>query len=339
MADEVSLADVHLQTSDTFDRFLQIVQEGTKEEAHIFLLGLMQTAENANDSRNSPLKQLEDALEDINAVQVWKLIVKINEDENNQTLENLNEVCRIIVEKENNKENESHVKCSWDCKKLCKTLKNLLYYTLSWITQCDEGLGDLEEEAEMQSEKEWRWIEILSNPLYISLEWLWRNNPNSHYKTEGLLRRKESKFADIIEAALDDAYLLEKITSYEHYYSRDEYKRRAEEYETFAADIVQQVDTSDLNQLHEIMDIKGNGSLLNQTPANFNQSLSLLKLAADKQRKRVGIRFHEVISLSYFIFSGMRNCLKTVIVSRLSHIPSSHLFLFYKVTLRLKFPC
>ena len=38
------------------------------------------------------------------------------------------------------------------------------------------------------------------------------------------------------------------------------------------------------------MDIEGNGSLLEKTPANFNRSLSLLKLAADKKRKRVGIR-------------------------------------------------
>ena len=96
---------------------------------------------------------------------------------------------------------------------------------------------------------------------------------------------------------MDDAYLLEKIASYEHYYSRDEYKHRAEEYETFAADIVEQVDTSDFNQLHEIMDIEGNGSLLSKAPANFNQSLSLLKLAADKQRKRVGILCYEILSL------------------------------------------
>ena len=295
MAHEVFLTDVHLQTSDTFDRFLQMVQERTKEEAHIFLLDLIETAENASNSMNNPLKQLADALEDGNVPEVWKLIAKGSEDENNQTLENLNEICRIIAEKENNKENDSHFKCSWDCKKLWKTIKKSLCYMLSWIAQCDESHDDLEEEAEMRSEKEWRWIEILSNPLYISLEWLWRNNPNSLCKKG--LRRKESKFADIIEATLDDAYLLEKIASNEHYYSRDEYKHRAEDYETFAADIVEQVDTSNLNQLHEIMDIEGNGSLLNKTLANFNQSLSLLKLAADKQRKRVGIRFYEILSL------------------------------------------
>ena len=322
MAHEVSLADVHLQTSDTFDRFLQIVQEGTKEEAHNFLLGLIETAENASDSKNNHLKQLADALEENNASEVWKLIVKINEDGNNQTLENLNDICRIIAEKENDKENESHFKCSWDCKKLCKTFKNSLCYTLHWM-KCDEGLEDLEGEAEMRSEKERRWIEILSNPLYISLEWLWRNNPNSQYKKG--VRRNESKSADIIEAALDDACLLEKIASYEHYYSRDEYKRRAEEYETFAADIVEQVDTSDLNQLHEIMDIKGNGSLLQQTPANFNQSLSLLKLAADKQRKRVGIRFDGIVS--HFTLHILRlNFPETRIVSRLPYILSLHPF-------------
>ena len=130
-----------------------------------------------------------------------------------------------------------------------------------------------ETKTEMRSEEERRWIEILSNPLYISLEWLWRNNPNSQYIYDKGERGKESKSTDIIEAALGDAYLLEKITSF-----RDEYKGRAEEYETFAADIVEQVHTSELNQLHEIMDINGNGSLLKKKPADFNQSLSLLKL-------------------------------------------------------------
>ncbi|KAJ7377774.1 hypothetical protein OS493_026341 [Desmophyllum pertusum] len=96
-------------------------------------------------------------------------------------------------------------------------------------------------------------------------------------------REKESKFEDVIEAALDDAYLLEKIALYEHHYSRDEYTRRALECEKFAADVVE---GSNLGQLHEIMDIKGNGCLLLEKPKDFNQSLSLLKLAADKERKR-----------------------------------------------------
>ena len=298
MVHEVSLTDVYPQVRDTFDRFLQIVQERTKEDAHLFLLNLIETAENGSDSRNNPLKQLADALEDGNVVEVWKLIAKRNEDENNQTLENLNEVCRTVVEKENNKENDSHFKCSWDCKKLCKTIKNSLCYTLSWIAQCDEGLDDLQEEAEMRSEKERRWIEILSNPLYICLEWLWRNNPNSQYKKG--IRRKESKFGDIIEAALDDAYLLEKIASYDRhykYYSRDDCRQRAMEYENFAIDVVEQVPISELNQLHEIMDIKGNGSLLKKKPENFHQNLGLLRIAADKQRKSVCISSNWILFL------------------------------------------
>ena len=284
MAQEVSRLNQDAKTSGTFEGFLHQVQTETKEEVDNFLKPLIVTAENGGDSQNANelLKKLEDALAQSDVIEVWKLIVKINEAESSKTLKNINEVCTAIAERENNKENARHFKCSWDCKKIvCNCFP------------CNED--ELEETTtEMRSEAERRWIEILSNPLYISLEWLWRNNPNSQYIYNKGERRKESKSTDIIEAALDDAYLLEQIASYEHYYSRDEYKRRAEKYEKFAADIIEQVDTSNLNQLHEIMDIKGSGSLLNKTPANFNQSVSLLKLAADKKRKRVGIRLDGV---------------------------------------------
>ena len=94
----------------------------------------------------------------------------------------------------------------------------------------------------------------------------------------------ESKLADVIEAALHDAHLLEKIALFEHHFSRDEYTRRAEVYETFATDVVA---GSSLEQLHVIMDIDGTGCLLQERPKEFNQSLSLLKIAADKERKKV----------------------------------------------------
>ena len=286
MAQEVFLSNQDAKTSDTFEEFLNRVQTETKEQVDNFLLPLISTAENERDSQNELSKQLEDALAQSDVVEVWKLIATINDTDSNKTLENINEVCTAIAERENNKENGCHFKCSWDCKKIYETIKNSICIFFKFMSPCDlDDIGGTK--TEMRSEEERRWIEILSNPLYISLEWFWRNNPNSQYK-EGI-RRKESKFANIIEAALDDSYLLEKIASYEHYYSRDEHKRRAEEYETFAADIVGQVDTSDLNQLYEIMDIEGSGYLLNKTPANFNQSLGLLKLAADKKRKRVGI--------------------------------------------------
>lgn len=278
MAQELSLVNQDPKTSaDTMQVFLELVQTGTKEEVHNFLSTLIRTAENERDSQNEPSKQLEVALAQRDVVEVWRRIAEINE---TRTLDHF---CTAIADRENNNENGCHFKCSWNCKKIGEAIKNSICYMFECI------VDELEEtKTEMRSEEERRWIEILSNPLYISLEWLWRNNPNSQYDKGA--RSKESKSTDIIEAALDDAYLLEKIASYEHYYSRDEKKHRAEDYETFAADIVAQVNTSDLNQLHEIMDIKGNGSLLSKTPANFNQSLSLLKLAADKQRKRVGIR-------------------------------------------------
>ena len=309
-AQEVSLSDEDAKTSVTIEEFLNQVQTGTKEGVDKFLLPLIKTAENGRYSQNELSKQLEDALAQSDVVEVWKLIAKINETDSNKTLENINEVCTAIAERENNKEKGCRFRCSWniDCGKICETIKKSIRNCCTCMCTClctcsvDEFGGTAK--TEMRNEEERRWIEILSNPLYICLEWLWRNNPSSQYKKG--IRRKESKFADIIEAALDDAYLLEKIASYEHYYSRDEYKRRAEEYETFAADIVEQVDTSDLHQLHEIMDINGNGSLLNKTPANFNQSLSLLKLAADKKRKRVGIRFNGV-KLRFVIFTSYSN--------------------------------
>ena len=288
MAQEESLGNQNAQTSDTIVKFLELVQTGTKEEVDNFLLPLTRTAENGRDSQKELSKQLEEALAQSNVAEVWKLIAKMNETDSNKTLENINEVCTTIAERENNREIGCYFKRSWDCKKICETIKN----SVRQLCECNED--DLEEtKTEMRSEEERRWIQILSNPLYISLEWLWRNNPNSQYKKG--TRRKESKFADVIEAALDDAYLLEKIASYrEPYYSRDEYKLRAEEYETFAADIVEQV-TPNVNQLKEIMDIEENGSLRNKTSANCNQSLGLLKLAVDKQRKRVGIRLWSII--------------------------------------------
>ena len=92
----------------------------------------------------------------------------------------------------------------------------------------------------------------------------------------------------VIEGALHDANLLEKIALYEHHYSRDEYTRRAEAYEKFAIDVVE---GSTWDQLLQIMDDKGTGCLLTNKPGDFNQSLSLLKTAADKERKLVCIYY------------------------------------------------
>ena len=295
--------DLDKQTADTFDRFLEIVQVGTKEEMENFLFHLFTTDKNENkytDSQIDPSERLRQALNDNNLVEAWKLMVETNERELSETLESLTEVCTIITKKESSKEDGYHLKCQWDFQKVCETLRN----SICWIFNCDEC--DLEEEKELRSPKQRKWIDILSNPLYISLEWLWKNNPNSQYK-KGIIR-KESKFADIIEAALDDACLLEKIASYERhykYYSRDDYRQRAMKYENFAIDVVEQVHISELNQLHEIMDIKGNGSLLKKKPGNFHQSLGLLKIAVDKQRRSVGISSTWIFFFFFFFEGGL----------------------------------
>ena len=114
------------------------------------------------------------------------------------------------------------------------------------------------------------------------MNWLWRNNPNGGSATSS--NQQGTKREDVIEGALHDANLLEKIALYEHHYSRDEYTRRAEAYEKFAIDVVE---GSTWDQLLVIMDDKGTGCLLTNKPGDFNQSLSLLKTAADKKRKLV----------------------------------------------------
>ena len=240
MAEEDFLSNQDAKTSDTFEKFLNRVQTKTKEQVENFSDPLIVTAENGRDSQNKLAKQLEDALAQSDVVEVWKLIAK-NETGSNKTLKEIYEACTTsrttIAEGDNNKENACHFQCSWNCKNIYQTVQKFICNCFPCnVDGCEET------PTEMRNEEERRWIEILSNPLYVCLEWLWRNNPPGQYKDEK--RCKESKFADIIEAALDDSYLLEKIASYEHYYSRDEYKHRAEKYETFAADIVEQADTS-----------------------------------------------------------------------------------------------
>lgn len=255
------------EDSGDFNAFLRKVQQETKEDVENYFLSKRdrEAIESSDQSQEDHSKKLLKALEEANVFEAWKLIA---ERKFTETLENLNSVCKAIAEEEKEKNREDGLKClcKWNCKKLCK---GSIHWSFAF-----------HDETTMQSEKERESIKILSNPLYISLEWLWRNN--SKFQCEEGVGHK-----GVIEAALDDAYLLEKIASNEHHYSRDEYKERAMEYEKFAVDIVEQVNSSDIKQLHEIMDIEGNGSLLNKKPDNFIQSVSLLKMAADKQRKKV----------------------------------------------------
>ena len=266
------------EDGDDFNKFLVKVQQGNKTEVEIYF-GRDGKAIRSSDSQSDPApKKLLKALKEDDIFEVWRLIA---ENQFTATLENLNAVCIAIADKKKRKEEGCKYICSWNCKrKLFRNLKSSMHWFFAFHK-------DNKKETEMQSEEEAESIEILSNPLYISLEWLWRNNPKSQYRKGN--RRKESKFADVIEAALDDAYLLEKIASYEHHYSREEYKKRAMKYEEFAIDIVNRVKSSNLKQLHEIMDTDGGGPLLKKKPDNFIQSVSLLKMAADKQRKKASL--------------------------------------------------
>ena len=304
-----------------FDVFLDQIEANSKDEVDNFLLSETGTAETADyDSQGDLSKQLVEALEENDVVEVWKLIASGNK--NSKTLGSLNEVCTAIVARESKKEDVWKFICK-ECKELCKTLKD----TICQAARCNEDVIE-NEKTEMRSEAEQNWIKILSNPLYISLKWLWRNNLKSQCN-EGFRRKEsksvdviESKSVDVIEAALNDAYLLEKIASYEHHYSREKYKQRAVEYEKFAADIVEQINPSELKKLHEIMDIKGEGCLLTMEPCNFNQSLSLLKMAADKNRKRVGIKLITISTiLSDFVICILREYFADLVLETIQFHP------------------
>ena len=178
------------------------------------------------------------ALAEKNAGEVWRLIAEGSKQE---TLKTPNSICETVKGKL-----KSQIRCNGPC-------------------GCGRsGRERGGEKYQLEREEEQQWINILSDPLYICLNWLWRNNPNGGSATSS--NQQGTKREDVIEGALHDANLLEKIALYEHHYSRDEYTRRAEAYEKFAIDVVE---GSTWGQLLEIMDDKGTGCLLMKKPGNF----------------------------------------------------------------------
>ena len=266
--------------SNVYEDFLDAISSGTKDDVERFLR--QANSDERRDSRDedptcvSHKRQLTKALEDEDAVTVWKLIARAKESEL-KTIENLNKTCETVAENECLKE-KGLIKYLWG------KLRGQIRSARGRDTSACIFRESRPPQTEFQHEEEQQWIRILSDPLYIGLEWLWRNNSQLTSTAIQYPKRRESKLEDIIEAALDDAYLLEKIARYEHHYSRDEYYKRALECEKFAADVVEGCNFS---QLQEIMDTDGNGCLMAKKPKNFNQSLILLKFAADKNRKMV----------------------------------------------------
>ena len=276
----------HEDSDSTHAEFFNAVRNGTVEQVINFLSQLNSTnttVTDINENREEDVGEttiytqtLLKALAEKNAGEVWRLIAEGSEEEI-KTLETLNSICETVAEHEERLREAGIFSC----------MLGKLKSQIRCNGPCGCGRGGRERKGENyqtkpEREEEQQWINILSDPLYICLNWLWRNNPNGGSATSS--NQQGTKREDVIEGALHDANLLEKIALYEHHYSRDEYTRRAEAYEKFAIDVVE---GSTSGQLLEIMDDKGTGCLLMKKPGNFNQSLSLLKTAADKERKLV----------------------------------------------------
>ena len=257
---------------DSFESFLEKLW-GQREEEHALN---SDGAVKQEETKGNCCKKLFDTIEEGDPQEVCKLL---QSGEFVLHLKDLNEVSKSIADTEGKKD------CF--CKFICSELKNFCKNLYKNLFK-DNGKEDL------PSEKDRLNLEIRSNPLFLSLEWLWRNNPQSpqHKESE---KGKESKLKDVIEAALDDAFLLEKMASYENPFSHDKYMDRAEECEKFAIDIVEQVN-GNKKLLHIVMDIDGEGALVKEKADNFTSNLSLLKMAANKERKMVSGRLISLIN-------------------------------------------
>ena len=275
----------HEDSDSTHAEFFNAVRNGTVEEVENVLSQLKSTNTTVTETNENGKQDVGDktsyrqkllkAVAEKNTGEVWSLIVKGKEKEI-KTLETLNSICETIAEHERLREAG-----------LFSCMLGKLQSQIRCNGPCGCGRSGRErggEKYQLEREEEQQWINILSDPLYICLNWLWRNNPNGGSATSS--NQQGTKREDVIEGALHDANLLEKIALYEHHYSRDEYTRRAEAYEKFAIDVVE---GSTWDQLLQIMDDKRTGCLLTKKPGDFNQSLSLLKTAADKERKLVCI--------------------------------------------------
>ena len=324
----------------SFESFLEeLWKESGQREAEDALNS--DEAVKQEETKGSCCKKLFDTIEEGDPQEVYELL-KSGEFENVPHLKDLNEVSKSIAGTEGKKD------CF--CKFICSELKDFCKNPRK-----NNGKEDLPSEEDRLN------LEIRSNPLFLSLEWLWRNNPESSQREENekgkdrnfedvtepahddafslekmaphknhvshdkyidreeecekpaidnveqvndkkeLLHKdmdiemkargkrekgKESKLKDVIEAALDDAFLLEKMASYENPFSHDKYMDHAEEREKFAIDIIEQVN-GNKELLHIVMDIDGEGALVKNKSDNFICSLSLLKMAANKERKMV----------------------------------------------------
>ena len=249
-----------------------------------------------------------EALDNEDFDEVTKLFVE-DIGENAKTLKTLNDNAKAIAQRERKRTTcLCHCVQGCDCSKqeidaflwkCCKTNNACNFSCCCQNEQqdrenCNRGnsmqphSGECSEEQPKENfnEDEREWIKILSNPLYISLEWFRRISTKAPSGNEAG-KRKENEEEDVIVAALRDSHLLQTIAGNDIHQHKKEYQKRAEIIEEFAKAVVEE-STCEL-ELHDIMDTQGEGCLKQGEPENFIQSLSVLKIATDLERMKVCI--------------------------------------------------
>ena len=239
-----------------------------------------------SESEGNKLDGLLDHLEREDAFAVWQYIANAEKGD-------LKEMDDLSVCQRNKREKSKKQMGELSRWQKFKTGFEKLCHYLSPFTSCNKetkecislSIEEQQEGSEMtKEEREQRWLEILSNPLYIGLKWLWCTNQENS---------TGNVHTDVIARALHDSHRLEELAKYEHHYSRDDYLVRASRLENFAAGVVEQ---GNWKELLKVMDTEGTGPLVDKDKniddacdnSNYGASISLLKTAAEKGRKKVG---------------------------------------------------
>ena len=176
------------QETDVSDTFLKLIREEAKKDV-----------EDEVESSKAWEDRLEVALQKNDVVLVWRLIADFREKNDKKTLDNLSNDCRTIAREENAKEDNNIISITrWKMSETWNKVCQLCKYFKEWIC-CKSTEDNIEDTTTAQNEEERRWILILSNPLYITLEWLWeidsntRNQPNANGTSEMEADEKEEK--------------------------------------------------------------------------------------------------------------------------------------------------
>ena len=291
------------------------------------------TIERTGESSKLHREQLLEALRKENPDKVLAVMVRGNK-ENAKTLRTINDGCRAVARLQEQRRHlvrEEHcLYCSIKKipKRVLACIKNCFCKALRCWDCCSECCTDEQQPTEDQIEEEKQWIEILSNPLYISVEWLWKIAPR---EIRRLIKSKTEASTSAVNERSDEdgnGQNSHETTVFSHTpggvastCAKDEGKededenqdviatalrdshllemiagndlhQHKDEYQERANEVeefaIAVVEGSTRKQLIDLMDTKGDGCLKEQKLTNFSQSLSLLKIAADERMKKVG---------------------------------------------------